>query len=166
NLSRLNPERRQAIKSMFRSLDTWHRAMSQSLRAELAQHFGDLKAEVRTELKDFQTEHLAVQAEWQKLATTLHSTMGGASKTAVAPRVTAPTPAPPTATAEPAVEDNPELAVLRNRVFEHLADRPDGARLVEVEETLGASRFQMSRVLRSLMDDNMVEKRDMLYFAI
>ncbi|MDO8690746.1 MAG: hypothetical protein Q7R39_12175 [Dehalococcoidia bacterium] len=146
--------------------DSERRAMSQSLRGELARHAADLKAEVQTELKDFRTEHRAVQAEWHKLAVSLHSTMGGQVKMAVEPQATAPTPAAPTKTAEPAVEDNSELAVLRTRVFEFLADRPDGARLVEIEEALGASRFQMSRALRSLMDDSMAEKRDMLYFAV
>ncbi len=75
-------------------------------------------------------------------------------------------PMSPPKAVEPAVEENPEFALLSNRVFKYLVDRPDGTRLVEIEGTLGASRFQMSRVLRTLMDDNMVEKRDLLYFAI
>ncbi len=173
NLSRNGSANRQGVKSMLRSLDTGHQAMSQSLRAELAQHSAGLKAGVRSDLKDFhcqmeqvRAEHQAVQAEWQKLATTLHSTLVSATKKAVGLGNTASTLTPGPTTAEAAAEENPELTVLRNLVFEHLADRPDGARLVEIEEALGASRFQMSRVLRSLMDDNMVEKREMLYFAV
>lgn len=43
---------------------------------------------------------------------------------------------------------------------------PMGVRLVELEEEFGLARIRIVRVLRELMDDIKVEKRDLLYFAI
>ena len=60
----------------------------------------------------------------------------------------------------------PEIATLSARVFGYLADHPDGARMTELEEKFGVARIQMARVLRNLMDQNKVEKRDLIYFAI
>ncbi|MFQ5875673.1 MAG: hypothetical protein ACE5JL_17995 [Dehalococcoidia bacterium] len=55
---------------------------------------------------------------------------------------------------------------LSNRVFAYLANHPDGARLVELEKEFGVSRFQMSRVIKNLINEGKVEKRKTLYFAI
>jgi len=55
---------------------------------------------------------------------------------------------------------------LRDRLFAYLANHPDGVRLVELEEEFCLARIQIARVLRELMDDIKVEKRDLLYFAI
>ena len=56
-------------------------------------------------------------------------------------------------------------AAVRDRVFNYLASRPDGTRLIELEQEFGLARIQMARVIKSLMDDKKVEKRDLLYFA-
>lgn len=63
------------------------------------------------------------------------------------------------------VEEVP-VGELRDRVFAYLADHPDGTKLVELEEEFGVARIQIAKVIRALMDDNKVEKRDLLYFAI
>ena len=55
---------------------------------------------------------------------------------------------------------------LRDRVFAYLADHPDGTKLTELEEEFGLARIQIARIVRALIDDNKVEKRDLLYFAI
>ena len=64
------------------------------------------------------------------------------------------------------VEVTPEVAELQRQVFEYLADYPDGTRMVVLEQEFGIARIQMARILRNLMDDNKVEKRNLLYFAI
>jgi len=83
-----------------------------------------------------------------------------------------PKPAPPVAeipeeapAEAPAAEAVP-AGELRDRVFSYLADHPDGAKLVEIEEALGIARIRVANVIRELIDDNKVEKREMLYFAI
>ena len=69
-----------------------------------------------------------------------------------------------------AVEKEPPAEVpggkLRDRVFAYLADHPDGTKLVELEGEFGLARIQIAKVIRELMDDNKVEKHNLLYFAI
>ena len=65
-----------------------------------------------------------------------------------------------------AAEITPDTAVLRGQVFEYLANHLDGTRLVELAKEFGVARIQMAKVVRSLMDGNKVEKRDLLYFAV
>jgi len=67
---------------------------------------------------------------------------------------------------EEAVAEAVPAGELRDRVFSYLADHPDGAKLVEIEEALGIARIRVANVIRELIDDNKVEKREMLYFAI
>lgn len=55
---------------------------------------------------------------------------------------------------------------LRDEVFAYLANHPDGTKLTELEEEFRLARIQIARILRVLMDNNKVEKRDLLYFAI
>ena len=64
------------------------------------------------------------------------------------------------------VERTPETIDLGDQVLAYLADHPDGTRMTELEEKFGVARIQMAKLLRELMDDNIAEKRDMLYFAI
>ena len=68
--------------------------------------------------------------------------------------------------AEEAAEITPEPAALRNQVFEYLANHPDGIRLVELEQEFGVARIKMARLLKDLMNENKVEKQELLYFAI
>jgi hypothetical protein len=55
---------------------------------------------------------------------------------------------------------------LRDVIFEYLADHPDGARMTDMEREFGMPRIQIATALRGLIDDNKVEKRDLVYFAI
>ncbi len=59
-----------------------------------------------------------------------------------------------------------ELASLSSRVFEHLANHPDGTRLAELEQVFALSRVQMARVVKNLMNEGKAKKQDLLYFAI
>ena len=68
--------------------------------------------------------------------------------------------------AEGAAEITLETAALREQVFEYLANHPDGTKLVELAEEFGVARIQIGKVIRNLMDENKVEKRDLLYFAV
>lgn len=51
-------------------------------------------------------------------------------------------------------------------VFAYLANHPDGASLTELERVFGKARIEIIRVVRALIDDNKVEERGLLYFAI
>jgi len=64
------------------------------------------------------------------------------------------------------VEMTPETAALSDRVFDYLADHPDGTRMTELESEFVTARIQMANILKGLMDDNKVEKREKHYFAI
>ena len=67
-------------------------------------------------------------------------------------------PKAPTATAQ--------TATLRDVVIGYLADHPNGARLTDMEREFGMARIQIAAALRGLIDDNKVQKRDLVYFAI
>jgi len=58
------------------------------------------------------------------------------------------------------------IGELRDRVFAYLTDHPDGTKLAKLEAEFGVSRIEMARVVRTLMDDNKTEKRELLYFTI
>lgn len=55
---------------------------------------------------------------------------------------------------------------LCDEVFAYLANHPDGTKLTELEEEFNLARIQIAKILRALMDNNKVEKRGLLYFAI
>jgi len=65
---------------------------------------------------------------------------------------------------EPVAGETP-LDELRDRVLSYLADYPEGSRLLELEKEFGVARIRIARVSRELMDDNLVAKRELLYFA-
>jgi len=66
----------------------------------------------------------------------------------------------------PVKKITPEATALRDQVFEYLANHPDGTRLVELEGEFGIARIQIAKVVRNLINENKVEKRGSLYFAI
>ena len=115
------------------------------------------KSDVSAMLKGFREEQAGVRDEWQKMSATMQSKRGGVA-VAVKP--------PIEEIAEGAAEVTPETAALREQVFEYLANHPDGAKLVELAEEFGVARIQIGKVIRSLMDENKVEKRVLLYFAV
>jgi len=55
---------------------------------------------------------------------------------------------------------------LRDVIFTYLAEHPDGAKLTQLEQDLGMSRIQIAQAMRGLIDENKVEKRELLYFAL
>jgi hypothetical protein len=76
--------------------------------------------------------------------------------------------APPhRAAARPPAPAVGETAVtLRDVIFTYLAEHPDGAKLTQLEQDLNMARIKLAQVMRQLMDENKVEKRELLYFAI
>ena len=121
------------------------------------------KIEVRTWMGQVETEHAGARQEWQRLA----STMRG-RRTGTPVRIE---PAHPAHEEDEAVARavvgvvTEELTTLGDRVFQHLANHPDGTRLAEIEREFGLPRLQAARVVRHLMDEGKVEKRNLSYFA-
>ncbi len=137
-------------------------------KADLKQRLGQAKervASVNQLLGEFRAEGEKTAAAWQKLANIVQGKRG-----MKAVEITVPPKAPPAEEeamppAEPA-EMAPGKADLSDGVFAYLADHPDGARMTELEEEFGTARIQMAQILKGLMDENKVEKRDMDYFAL
>lgn len=164
------------VAGMLKGFDEARAAMSKELRADLAKGDAQRKGDVCTMLKGFDEAHAAMskelKADLAKGSAQRHAEVWG-----VAARRKGWIPAAPPppvekipeeeliARAEP-VEVTPEAVALRDRVFEYLANHPDGAKLRDLEEEFGVARIQMVRVLRNLMDENKVEKRELFYFAI
>jgi len=122
-------------------------------------------------LKGFREEQERMASEWQKLTATMEGKRSGrirVPKVEVREEEVAVEEVPEeeaVARAE-AIEVTPEVAELQRRVFEYLADHPDGTRMVVLEREFGIARIQMARILKNLISDNKVEKRNLLYFAI
>ena len=123
-----------------------------------AKDIAQRRSDVSTMLKGFREEQAGARDEWQKMTATMQSKRGGVA-VAVKPPIEE-------IAEEEAVEITPEAAALRDQIFEYLANRPDGTKLVELAEEFGVARIQMAKVVRNLMDENKVEKRDLLYFAV
>lgn len=174
-LNRENTDRGAAVRGMMAGFGRSRRGVSMDLHTSLAQSSSTIKATTAAILRDFRGQQAdlrqelsAVGAEWRGMVeATVSGRMVSTPATAAMPSIFTSSPVPTAApTPEGTTEETPEVNALRERVFAYLADNPDGSRLVEMETELGASRFQMSRVLSSLMDENKVEKRDLLYFAV
>jgi len=146
---------------------------SGQLRKELEEHRREIKSETAEILNDARKARGETKADlkeasaaWQGLASTMQQKRAGikvALKVEEAKVEVSEEEA--VAKAEPAAV-TPEIAGLKDRVFEYLADHPDGTRMVELEREFDVARIQMARMLKNLMGDNKVEKRDLLYFAI
>jgi len=171
---------------MLKDFDKAHAEMSAQLKADLAkvkpelakdeaERVNQAQIEIKervgavTELlDDFRKEKEEAATAWQNLVSTMEGVRGKKAPTPVAKEKVKK----PVAEAKPVEEvteeeaATPEAAEFQQRVFEYIADHPDGTRMVELERDFVTARIQMARILRKLMDGNKVEKRDLLYFAI
>lgn len=182
-----------SIGGQLRELGAAHQAMGQQQRAELGRGRAGLEASVSLQILGYHEELAGARAAWEGMTATLGARRGGHAAVAgapAAPVAAAPVAAPPAVAGTPApaslvvevpvaVEEEeeavaraevgevtPEFISVRDRVFEYVANHPDGTRLVEIERELGLSRLAAARVVRNLMDEGKVEKRGLLYFAI
>ena len=141
------------VATMLKDLakgDTDRRSEIATMRSDVADMLKDLAKEDARRASE-------VTSNMRSAVATIHEQVWGKApaKKAGAPPKVAPTP-----------KVAPPVGALRDRVFAYLADHPDGTKLVELEVEFGVSRIEMARVLRNLMDNNKVEKRELLYFAI
>lgn len=176
-------EGKAAVKTLLSEFDNTHNAMSQELKADLGkicpalkeedrkrqsearEFMGELgravaegKAATQALLRDFGEVEAGARDEWQILSAIMQGKRGG-----------------PMLKVKPPVEEIAEEEVagitseatdIRHRIFEYLANHPDGTRLVELEQEFGVARIKVARLLKNLMDENKVEKQELLYFAI
>jgi hypothetical protein len=174
-LGRVVAEGKAAVKTLLGEFDSSHNAMSREMRAELSkgrqslakgerkrqsearEFMGELgkavaegKAATQALLRDFGEVQAGARDEWQTLTATMQSKRGGVG-IKVKPLIGAITP---------------EATTLRNRVFEYLANHPDGTKMTELEQEFSVARIQMAKLLKDLADENKVAKRNSLYFAI
>jgi len=181
------------VSKLLKDFDKAHADMAAQLKADLAKVKPELAKDEAERVKqtqieikervgavtdlldDFRKEREEAATAWQNLVSTMERVRGKKAPAPVAEKVVKKPEAKAeiveelpeeeaVARAAP-VEVTPEVAELQHRVFEYLADHPDGTRMVVLEREFGIARIQMARILRNLMDDNKVEKRDLLYFA-
>lgn len=169
-------DRQRDVGGLLRDFDQAHNTMGRETKAALAKGVADRQHDVGGLLRRFDRDLKAVrtalaggQAEWRKLTATMQGNRAKLVAHAKPPPARIPPSAKAVLEAEAGagpIEMTPETSVLRGRVFEYLANHPDGAKMTVLEEEFGTARIQMARMLKSLMDDNKVDKRDLLYFAI
>ena len=138
-------------------------------QADLKQRQAEIKERVATVselLGGFRAESEKTAAAWQELASIMQAKRGMAVPEAKVVPEAPPAEEEAVAEVEPVEEMAPEKADLNDRVFAYLVERPDGARMTELETEFAVARIQMVQILKGLMDENRVEKRDMNYFAI
>jgi len=175
-LGRAVAEGKAAVKALLSEFDDAHATMSKELKADLSkvapalreseserkrtstQEISQRKSGVGTMLRELHEEQAGVRDEWQILSTIMREKRGGT--------VLKVEPPVEEIAEKEAVEVTPETADIRNQVFEYLANHPDGTRLVELEQEFGVARIKVARLLKNLMDENKVEKQELLYFAI
>ena len=181
-LGRAVAEGKATVKTLLGEFNSSHNAMSREMRAELTsgrqalvegekkrqsearEFMGELgravadgKAATRALLRNFSEVQAGARDEWQTLAATMQAQRAGPA-VEVRP--------PVEEIAEEAVKITPEPAALRDRVFEYLANHPDGTKMTGLEQEFGLARIQIAKIVKSLMDENKVEKRELFYFAI
>jgi len=163
NLAQSLADCKRSTGAMLEGFSQAHSTMSKEMRANLAQSLADCKRSTGSMLKSFSNELKEVRSElaggrdeWQILSATMQAQrVGLAVKTK-----------PSEAVAAPAEEMIPETTAIRDRIFEYLANHPDGTKMTELEQEFRLARIQMAKVVKSLMDENKVEKRELFYFAI
>jgi len=167
-------ERRSEVTDFMRSEVTTIRSEAADMLKELAKEdtrrasevTGNMRSAVATihsDVADMLKDLAKEDDERRSEVAAIHQMVWGkapARKMATPPKVA---PAPPVAKLP---KKMPPVGALRDRVFAYLADHPDGTKLAELEAEFGVSRIEMARIVRNLMDNNKVEKRELLYFAI
>jgi phenylpyruvate tautomerase PptA (4-oxalocrotonate tautomerase family) len=169
---------RRGFDAELKELNRTRGAVSKQLKADLAKSVADHKSDVGAmrrgfdaELKEVRSALAGAHDEWQKMTATMQAKRAMLTVEVKPPEAVALPPFEEV-TEEEAVaraevaEVIPEVAAIQDRVFEYLANHPDGTRLVELEREFGLARIQMARVLKSLMNENKVGKQGSLYFAI
>jgi len=175
-------QRKSDVSTMLKGFDDSHAAMSQELKADLAKvapalreaeagrkqtearEIAQRKSDVSTMLREFDEEQAGARDEWQILTATMQAQRAGAAvEMGPAEAVAAPAME---ITEEKAAEITPETADIRDQIFEYLANHPDGTKMTGLEEEFGLARIQIAKIVKSLMDENKVEKRELFYFAI
>ena len=178
------------VNSLLSGLRSAHAAMSTHLKGELARTKSELAREGTERLEqaqttarerlatiqervatvgellgEFQAERQKAAAAWQQLGSIMQGKRGMTAPAAKADPEAPSVEEGPTTAPEPA-DTAPATTDLSEMVLAFVAGRPDGARMTELEAEFGVARIQMARVLKGLMAEEKVEKRDMLYFAV
>jgi len=181
-LGRVVAEGKAAVKTLLNEFDSAHQAMSNQLRADLAKDeegrlrqaralkqelvrgVAEIKSAVSAQLKEFADIQAGARDEWQILSATMQAQrVGPVVETKPSEAFAAPAEE---ITEEEVAELTPETADIRHRVFEYLANHPDGTKMTGLEEEFGLARIQIAKIVKSLMGENKVEKRELFYFAI
>jgi len=163
NLAESLADCKRSTGAMLEGFSQAHSTMSKEMRANLAKSLADCKRSTGAMLKSFSTELKEVRSElaggrdeWQILTATMQAQRVGAAVEM----------GPTEVVAVPAEEMIPETTDLGGRVFEYLANHPDGTKMTGLEEEFGLARIQIAKIVKNLMDENKVEKRELFYFAI
>ncbi len=152
---------RSEVATMLQDLAKKDTRRASEVTGNMRSAVATIHSDVADMLKDLAKEDTRraseVTSNMRSAVATIHEQVWGKApaKKAGAPPKVAPTP-----------KVAPPVGALRDRVFAYLADHPDGTKLAEMETEFGVSRIEMARVVRALMDNNKVEKRELLYFAI
>ena len=164
-------ELRTSVSAELKVFGVAHKDMSDQLRSKLIKDFANLKSSVHAQVGELAAVRVGGVKEWIATEKTMQSkrrVKGGSTKSAPAAVAAKPREAVSAEKEEAGAEVAeaiPEIAALGDRVLQYLTNHSDGTRLVDLEQEFGLSRIQMVRVVRNLMDQDKVVKRDILYFA-
>jgi hypothetical protein len=172
-LTEAETRRKGEVNTWLKEVDRAHHAMARHLRADLSVVRAALsdaevqrQAAVKALMDHVAAERAAGPREWQNLTHTRAAKRNGANAVAEAPVRPRPGVEEEEVVARAVVGAvTEELTALSDRVFQYLANHPDGTRLTEIEREFGLGRLQAGRVVRHLMDEGKAQKRDLSYFA-
>lgn len=159
HLARGQQELAARVTALLRQQHKDHAAMASQQRTRLASDRTRLQTATHVLLDKMHAGSVALRDEWRSITTRMQAKRASRAKR----------PAVPQAETRPAAAsrtgDGSDPDSFQQRTIAHLARHPEGTRLADLEDQFLATRLQMARVVRGLISEGKVKKRDLLYFA-
>jgi len=152
---------------------------NKKLMSDIQARQKERNAEVADLLDAFKTEREEMAANWQALTAKM------AKKRGIKPKVEVEVKVRPVEEAieevveeievpveeaveevEVPVEEAPPEISLEEKVLEFIERHPEGLRVGDMEEPLGATRMRLGKIAKGLLGDGKVRKEDNLYFPL
>ncbi|MCL5771866.1 MAG: hypothetical protein M1479_06295 [Actinobacteria bacterium] len=119
--------------------------------------------EVLDLLQEFKTEREKMAANWQSLTAEM------AKKRGIKPKVEAEVKVRPV---EEAIEElkedkvSPDEIELEEKVLEFIERHPEGVKVGDMEEPLGATRMRLGKIAKTILNKGKVRKEENMYFPL
>lgn len=146
------------VENKLKEFHDDHADMSEELKKNLADYVEGIVSETRNLLTGFEDERKRMEANWQDLTAKM------ADKRGVEPKVEAEVKVRPVR--EAVKEKVPPGDGLENKILKFIKKHPKGAKVSDMEVSIGIPRMRLGQVAKRLFDDGKVRKEENLYFPL